>query len=365
MKTESTREHNPPDGVRMAAAHARGVLERVSGGVLQQLADGTWPQTPHSPGYADDVADIVNTMAEHVREARERIGGSGGADLSGTARAELLPLNRKERYYTGTVLPMVVASDGFAYVQRFLSLCGLPAVDVRPGLGGLQDFQFITEYGFAESVYTPEDRARWPEQVEADTPDVVLVGPDWLLAVEAKMFHNPTRRQLEHQMDRQGKLVALWQSRLQIPVDRTAHVLLLPSRLASRENVEAYPVVTWESLLEEFQGVGPRYWLRVLAEALARHEQLESPKLTFGKNAADQVTGVQILEAHATATATFDYVGRKNGLSGAEFATDIATGGWRTRKYEVRQGSLPGNPNWFSLKDFVAATATGPSWPQA
>ena len=30
-----------------------------------------------------------------------------------------LPINRKERYYTGTVLPMIVASDVFKHFGRF------------------------------------------------------------------------------------------------------------------------------------------------------------------------------------------------------------------------------------------------------
>ena len=36
-----------------------------------------------------------------------------------------LPVNRKERYYTGTVLPMIVASDGFKRLPKFLTLCGV------------------------------------------------------------------------------------------------------------------------------------------------------------------------------------------------------------------------------------------------
>ncbi len=49
--------------------------------------------------------------------------------------ADRLPLNRKERYYTGTVLPMIVCCDEFAHFGRFLRLCGVPdgAVVAGPG----------------------------------------------------------------------------------------------------------------------------------------------------------------------------------------------------------------------------------------
>ena len=64
---------------------------------------------------------------------------------------ERLPINRKERYYTGTVLPMIVASDGFKHFGRFLALCGMPevALEADPNSANIQ---FLTEYGFEESL---------------------------------------------------------------------------------------------------------------------------------------------------------------------------------------------------------------------
>lgn len=90
---------------------------------------------------------------------------SSFVDLSAPNPDRWLPLNRKERYCTGTVLPMVTASDGFAHPRRLLALCGLGSVQpVVGGLDGGDEIAFFTDYGFSESVYTPADREARPGQ---------------------------------------------------------------------------------------------------------------------------------------------------------------------------------------------------------
>ncbi|CAN5821140.1 hypothetical protein BH24ACT5_BH24ACT5_30930 [soil metagenome] len=115
------------------------------------------------------LVDLLYAMAKEVRHSRAVAGALQTSDDPvqdwtplnlGRTADERLPLNRKERYYTGTVLPMIVAADGFAHLHRFLHLSGL-RVDpawVTPLVGG-QDIQFFTEYGFAESVFTPGTRS--------------------------------------------------------------------------------------------------------------------------------------------------------------------------------------------------------------
>jgi hypothetical protein len=50
-------------------------------------------------------------------------------------------------------------------------------------------------------------------------------------------------------------------------------------------------------------------------------------------------------------------MGRKFGLEGKYLATDLITGNWRTRRYEVRREPLPGRDNWFAIAEFIARTA--------
>lgn len=143
------------------------------------------------------------------------------------------------------------------------------------------DFQFFTEYGFAESIHTDEDKSEWPDQVPPDTPDVVLAGPDWMLAIEAKMLHNPSADDVRKQMARQSAVVDLWRTKRELPHRRVKHVLLLPARLAERVGPLGYDVLTWEKVLDSYAAVGPQYWVNLLGVALQRHEELESLPLPF------------------------------------------------------------------------------------
>ena len=104
---------------------------------------------------------------------------------------ERLPMNRKERYYTGTVLPMIVASDGFKHFGKFLALCGIPeiALEADPNTTNVQ---FFSEYGFKESLMDGAEK-RFRDPGGRDTPDlVVYMERSLLLGVEAKFFDQPS-----------------------------------------------------------------------------------------------------------------------------------------------------------------------------
>lgn len=261
--------------------------------------------------------------------------------MNPTARS--LPLNRKERFYTGTVLPMLVCADNFRHLGSFLSLCGLR--DCRAG----EDVQFFTEYGFAESVYTETDKQTWPTGLKHDTPDVVIRSGDWLLTVEAKMFHNPTAAALDRQMKAQKPLVDLWVERL--GVSQHQHVLLLPRRLAEQADLAAaWPVVTWEAVLDLYRGIADPYWVKVLDEALAQYDALVSTGPGFGQNMDARMTGFDIVTGwpdHGYLT-----MGRQGGLVGALLKTDIDSGSWRTHSYEVSKQPTAANANWFTIEEF-------------
>lgn len=75
-----------------------------------------------------------------------------------------LPINRKECFYTGTVLPALICQGNFQHLPLFLSLCGLH--DCALG----DDFQFLTEYGFGESVFTEVTRRSGQEDRSPGIP---------------------------------------------------------------------------------------------------------------------------------------------------------------------------------------------------
>lgn len=347
--------------VRSSVEKTRGFGQRVfgDGGMARQIVDGEWAGN-FEGSAARDLAGLWDALGEHIRFVRSETGQESSSVSDTVPSREWLcglPLNRKERFYTGTVFPGLIGSDGFAHLGRFLELCGLEvSIDAR--LDGPHELLFCTEYGFAESVFTAEDRERWGSGLDADTPDVVIAGPDWLVAVEAKMFHNPNASDLNAQMSRQAKVISRWVDVLGLPKNRVMHVLLLPEKLAAASPGHGWPVVTWERVLEEYRVVGPRYWANVLGTALADYDFLVSTGPTFGKNKDARLTGAEIVDLHATGILPYSSVGRSGGLKGAPLLSDISSGTWRTQSYEVRHGDPP-NDNWFSMADFIAETAKG------
>lgn len=343
----------------LAAEDLRGRLERLTlgGGVLDQIAAGEFEFT--SDQHRRDVAELLSAAAEAARAARELAGGpediyaAPAALRASDLGRRRLPLNRKERYFTGTVLPMLIASDGFAHLHRFLALCGLGDVAIQAGREPYDpDLQFLTEYGFGESLVGAARERFIDAPAGKDTPDVVLAGPDWLLAVEAKLYDRSTTATLTVQLAAQRVLLDYWADKLDIPSDRCVHVALLPRRLSDDMGVLPARVVTWEMVLHAYRRVGPAYWVGVLAAALEAFEELVAKRASWGQNADAYRTGAEIV-----AGVPYLWMGRVNGIEGEDLRQDLATGAWRSRTYEVRTEPLPGNANWFPIAEFLARVA--------
>jgi hypothetical protein len=343
------------EALHAAAQRAKLILDRGAG-IAGQITAGEW-DTDLSAEQARDLADSLAEAAEVVRTMRSN---AGEVQTHAEPRAHwpgLLPLNRKERFFTGTVFPGLVAGTGFWHIQRLLDLFGVP---VSAQGGEFAQIQFLTEYGFAESVYTDDDRAKWGDAATRETPDIVIAGPDWLLAIEAKMYHAPSAAALNEQMAAQAPIVRRWRDVLGLPAENVVHALLLPARLAQRERAGLVNqrVVTWEALLNAFRGVGPRYWVSVLAEALDRHADLESRSI-HQQNAESILTGAEIVEDAKSEAPSVGFVGRVGGVAGARFTADVESGQWRTQKYRVRSTAVPAtNRNWMPVAAFLAAVAT-------
>lgn len=357
-KHVSASTHHVPvtefDALHHAAGQAQQFLERGAG-IAGQIAAGDWD----ADLTAEQARDLTDCLAETAEVARAMRNSAGELkfDLRATPHwPGSLPLNRKERFFTGTVFPGLVAGTGFWHIQRLLDLFGVPAT---AQVGEFAEIQFLTEYGFAESVYTDEDRAKWGNAFTRETPDIVIAGPDWLLAIEAKMYHSPSAASLNEQMAAQAPIVEHWRNVLHLVPERVVHALLLPERLAARERngLANHRVVTWEALLEAFRPVGPRYWASVLADALERHPDLES-RTVNQPNAEAVMTGTEIVNDAMSDSPTIGFVGRAGGSLGARFAADIETGKWRSQKYQVRATAVEAtNRNWMPVAAFLAAVA--------
>lgn len=289
------------------------------------------------------------------------------ADLMQTA----LPLNRKERYFTGTVLPMIVCADGFRHLHILASLmgCDLPPIDADPRHANIQ---FFTEYSLVESIYGPKTKARFPTPPKTkDTPDVIILvkgtGRTVLLALEAKMYHQPQVHALVTQMKAQKFQLGYLGEHIHL--DEVHHAALLPATYADKikgqlpsEGEDAFPVVSWEEVLERYGSVRGEtdYFLGVLALALHVWGELASVPLAYGRNAESRHTGAEILRLFGS-DVSIVVMGRTGGLHGSLLAQDIATDKWRQQTYEVSSSSDPPNSNWFPVEDFISLVKKGPT----
>lgn len=266
-----------------------------------------------------------------------------------------LPLNRKERFYTGTVLPALVCAD-FEQLHRLTTLMGHPEVVQASGDPVDPGVVFFTEYGVAESVYGPSAERFAGLPTARDTPDVVFLTlrpAPALFALEAKMYDRPGGASLRAQMDLQRSLLDSLAEQLaeQLAVDRVpvVHRALLPDRLAETLHLTPHEVITWEQVRGAYADVAPAYWLQMLTEALVRYPDLVTRAMP---NDDDRLSGQDILDGYRAGTLPYTAVGRSQGLGGLPLEEDISTGAWRSTQYQVAV-SHPGNRNWFPVEEFV------------
>ncbi len=263
---------------------------------------------------------------------------------------ELLPMNRKERYFTGTVLPMIICDEGLEHLGVFTKMCGCEIDPVPP-----RNVQFFTEYNLKESI-SADDLDRFREMpIAGDTPDVLIVVGNELIAIEAKMYHVVSARDLNNQMERQQKRV-LRLIETSLCLEEVHHVALLPQRLAENIGSEVGPaVIHWESVLSKYKKeLGSTYFLNVLQLALDRYEALKSKPSTAGRNADAKIPGQDIFDGFGNESFEYKTMGRgRGGTGGGTLQGDVADGTWHDFPYEVSMRSEPANSNWTTIEEFV------------
>jgi hypothetical protein len=266
----------------------------------------------------------------------------------------VLPLNLKERYYTGTVLPAIVCADDFAHLDRLATLLSVDRLDVRTDPDDCTVL-FFTEYGITESLYGPSKDHFVGLPTGKDTPDVVILvtEPDHvLIALEAKLYDRPQPTDLIQQLANQYALLAPLTRQLADKLGcavRLVHAVLLPQAYAQKIGELDTPVITWESLLDAYRGVGPRYFHVILTEALQRYAQLVSRPSTHRR---PQLPGAEIIRRYRLEDTAVAWMGRQGGLDGPHLASDISTGNWHATLYQYSPTPVT-NSNWFPVTDFA------------
>ena len=275
-----------------------------------------------------------------------------------------LPLNRKERFFTGTVFPMIVCRDNFKHFGVFASLVkGLEPRTVSAEASSC-DIQFFTEYSLVESIYDTETKERLRSAPRRkDTPDIMILlaaEPKALIALEAKMYDNPTDMALIEQMTAQKAILDYLQNKLSIK--KIFHCALLPAKLSEAVGSlgNDFNTITWEEILRAYQGLRVYegdYFLETLRLALELYDMLVSRAERYGQNCERKLTGREIFDGYNNRLGEQLYrpltMGRNSGATGAELENDINSGRWATHIYETSSKAKPANSNWFTVEEFV------------
>ncbi len=277
---------------------------------------------------------------------------------------DYLPLNRKERFYTGTVLPQIICGDNFRNLHLFFELIpGFPqTVEIKPDASS-NNILFFTEYSLKESLVEDHHKSKFSGNYETkDTPDgiILITSPEILLVViEAKMYSNASAEKINEQLRNQKWIIDELVAIHSIPKDNVFHVAITPSGMVRHKAALDSPLIYWEDILDKYQPLlKNNYFYETLRIAIDKFDGLKSQSqgggLTYGKNMDERVQGRIIVELHNSGKKFM--VGRGGGISGDKLKTDIATGGWKSFEYEVNYThTAPINDNWFTSEQFVRA----------
>lgn len=272
---------------------------------------------------------------------------------------KFIPLNRKERFYTGTVLPSIICYDNFKHINRFFNLipCFNKKLTIFPDVNK-NNILLQTEYSLKESIFEEEFKQKYNVNIETkDTPDIVILitEPDLILFVgEAKMFDNVRPDAIANQMKNQEWFPQALKEVLNIKKENIHHFAIVPKQLIPNKEKFGYPVVYWEEILEAYMEIlENEHFYNVLKIALDKYEILKGKSvLTYGENMDEKWNGLKIIEEQNKGKRF--WVGRFGGLYGGKLRNDIRNGKWQNFKYEINTSSENApNKNWFSSEEFV------------
>jgi hypothetical protein len=163
-----------------------------------------------------------------------------------------LPINRKERFYTGTVLPAILFHNGLSNFYAFLNFMdGFPK-EINEKTTG-DSFLFYTEYNLKESA-GERSAGQLILTGANDTPDIVIeiLKPKRIFIImEGKMFAAINQEDIAEQISRQKEYIAepLLKKFNLLPND-IFHIALLPKALGI-SNSPNFQVMNWEIFFDD------------------------------------------------------------------------------------------------------------------
>lgn len=276
-----------------------------------------------------------------------------------------LPLNRKERFYTGTILPALLFHNGLNNFYTFLQ----EIKDFPPEVNEEEtkdNFLFYTEYNLKQSAGEKKNVGRIIPTETNETPDVVieiLKPKKVFIIIEAKMFHNVSQSSLSSQISKQRKaVIEPLKDALKLEENQVFHVALVPKESKLKPG-KYYNVIYWEFFIDneklnfndsEKLNLQNKYFYNYLKFALDNYKELVAKK---SGQAEPVETGAEVYQRGSTGESFWVGRGKKKGniASGKDgIIEEIKSNRWYRAKYPVNFTSRePPTKNWISVKEFI------------
>jgi len=264
-----------------------------------------------------------------------------------------IPLNRKEKFFTATILPSILFHDGFSNFFQFLHLIKNFPKNVNEA-NTVENFLFYTEYNLKQSAGKRNVGIQIKTRT-GETPDIlieILRPLKLIVVIEAKMFQNYPQTEFDQQMDGQkNAIIRPIQEKIGLSNDQIFHIGLVPEKLGYKSRND-YQIINWEIFNSDIFRTKGNFFINYLRFAL-NHYPFLVEKRSMGKASTvkKEIKGTEIYKSAKNGDSF--WVGRQGGKQKIE--KDAKDGSWRKRKYSWNdvfpQNGIEGN--WIAGKDFA------------
>ena len=198
-----------------------------------------------------------------------------------------LPINRKERFYTGTVFSQIVCADNFKHFDKFISLINGFPQNVKAKFQGDINIHLTTEYSLNESVGGVNKRNFVQVPKSKETPDIIILftSPHTvLISIEAKMFNKTSFNRLQQQIWQQEKAIESITQTLSINDNNIFRIGLVPAKMIPKNKNDFFQLLHWEEIIDVYREViSENYFYKILEFAISNYDSLVSGKMSKRK----------------------------------------------------------------------------------
>jgi hypothetical protein len=182
---------------------------------------------------------------------------------------KILPLCRKEKYYTSCILPQLICGDEMQRLNDFLSFLSVDRKFIHDSYSS-DNLLFYTEYSLKESA----DWVELANHPSKETPDLILLikskdkNSYLLIVVEAKMFNKTSASEFNKKIELQKSIVEIIKNKLGIKDKNYLHICLFKDIPRGYKENPNERIITWSDILTLYKYFRNNYFYKILKYAI-------------------------------------------------------------------------------------------------